>query len=93
MTFAVMTAELIAQMPDTTPEAPPAAAGFLKLVRYLMWFVMLSCFVGLIAVGGQIMWTRFHATSPPYVTGNAVNTMVGALIASSAYSLMDAVVF
>lgn len=82
-----------AQMPEMTPEAPPAAQGFLKLVNWLMWFVMLACLCGLIYAGSVIAWTKFHATSHPYVTRNTVNTMIGALIASTAYNLMDAVVF
>ncbi|NUS45118.1 MAG: hypothetical protein HOQ24_15695 [Mycobacteriaceae bacterium] len=74
-----------------TPETPPGAAGVMRIVRWLMWFVMLSGVVGITYAGGRFAWERWTGgtlESPKMVAGAAV----GGIVATSAGSIMNAVI-
>ncbi|WP_019925556.1 hypothetical protein [Nocardia sp. BMG111209] len=73
------------------PEAPPGSGQFLKLIRWLMWFVMLCGVSAMIYAGGKFGWEKWNGAaleSPKMVAAAAV----GGVIATSASSIMNAVV-
>jgi 4-hydroxybenzoate polyprenyltransferase len=76
---------------NVQPEAPPASNGIIRLVRWLMWFVMLSGITGIMWSGGKFAWERWSGSSmesPKMVVG----ALVGGIIATSAGTIMNAVV-
>jgi hypothetical protein len=82
---------LAQQFGNVQPEAPPGSNGILRLVRWLMWFVMLAGMTGIIWAGGKFAWERWSGSSmesPKMVVG----ALVGGIIATSAGSIMNAVV-
>jgi hypothetical protein len=77
---------------NPTPEAPPGSQGLMKLVRWLMWFVMLSGVCGIVYSGGRFAWEKWNGSSmesPKMVVG----ALVGGIIATSAGSIMNAVLY
>lgn len=82
---------VILAVDDIQPEAPPGSGQILRLVRYLMWFVMLCGVAAIIYAGGKFGWEKWNGStleSPKMVAAAAV----GGIIATSASSLMNAVV-
>ncbi|WP_216897340.1 hypothetical protein [Nocardia alni] len=73
------------------PEAPPGSSQVLRLVRYLMWFVMLAGVAAMVYAGGKFGWEKWNGStleSPKIVAAAAI----GGIIATSASSIMNAVV-
>lgn len=81
---------VLAQVINYTPEAPPSAGGIQKLVRYLMWFVLLSGVTAIIFAGGRFAWEKWYGgqlESPRMVLG----ALIGGIVATSAGTLMQQV--
>ncbi len=81
---------VLAQVTNYTPEVPPNADGLLRLVRYLMWFVLLSGVAAIIFAGGRFAWEKWYGgqlESPKMVLG----ALIGGIVATSAGTLMNAV--
>ena len=81
---------VLAQVINYTPEAPPNPGGIEKLVRYLMWFVLLSGVSAIIFAGGKFAWEKWFGgqlESPRMVLG----ALIGGIVATSAGTLMNAV--
>ncbi|CAM2751461.1 hypothetical protein [Skermania piniformis] len=79
------------QISNVTPEAPPGSEQIMKLVRWLMWFVLLMGITGIIWAGGKFAWERYNGgplESPKIVIG----ALVGGIIATSAGTIMNAVI-
>ncbi|NUS43521.1 MAG: hypothetical protein HOQ24_07530 [Mycobacteriaceae bacterium] len=90
---AMDTYNVLAQAPfgNVQPEAPPGADGLNRILRWLMWFVMLSGLTGIIFAGGKFAWEKWTGgalESPKMVAGAAI----GGVVATSAGSIMNAVV-
>ncbi|WP_416566088.1 hypothetical protein [Nocardia testacea] len=84
-------AAVVAQQITITPHSPPGADRLVNLVNYLSWIVMLVGIASLIYAGGKFGWERFHGgaiESPKIILG----ALVGGIIATSAGSIMNAVV-
>ncbi|MFI6779196.1 MULTISPECIES: hypothetical protein [Nocardia] len=82
---------VLAQEIKPTPIAPPGADKLINLVNYLSWIVMLAGIASLIYAGGKFGWERFHGgavESPKIILG----ALVGGIIATSAGTIMNAVV-
>ncbi|WP_174361629.1 hypothetical protein [Nocardia paucivorans] len=87
----VLTGTAVAQVADTTPEAPPLSAEILGLVRYFTWFALLSGIMGITFAGGRFAWEKWNGgalASPKMIVGG----LLGGTIATSAGSIMDAFV-
>lgn len=82
--------ELLAQI-DLTPEAPPKSDSFLRLGRWLMWGVLFAGVCALVYGGGKFGWEKYNGgtlESPKIVVG----ALIGGVIATSAGTIMNAVV-
>jgi hypothetical protein len=82
---------VLAQVGNPTPEAPPGSEKILQLVRYLTWFVLLSGICGITYAGGKFAWEKWTGgglESPKMVAG----AMIGGVIATSAGTIMNAVI-
>ncbi|MEV2223569.1 hypothetical protein AB0E01_27325 [Nocardia vinacea] len=82
---------VLAQLGNPTPEAPPNSEKILQMVRYLTWFVLLSGVSGITYAGGRFAWEKWSGgtlESPKMLAG----AMVGGVIATSAGTIMNAVV-
>ncbi|MEV3965879.1 hypothetical protein AB0M34_34280 [Nocardia sp. NPDC050193] len=91
MLVAAEAAAVLAQEITITPHSPPGADRLVNLVNYLSWIVMLAGIASLIYAGGKFGWERFHGgaiESPKIILG----ALVGGIIATSAGSIMNAVV-
>ncbi|MCX5042504.1 hypothetical protein OG921_04870 [Aldersonia sp. NBC_00410] len=76
---------------DLSPEAPPGSNGFLRLIRWLMWAVLLAGVAALIFAGGKFGWEKYNGgtlESPKIVLG----ALVGGVIATAAGTIMNAVI-
>ncbi|MBO0854660.1 MAG: hypothetical protein J2P18_12950 [Nocardia sp.] len=81
---------VLAQVGNPTPETPPVADKLMKLVRYFTWFVLLSGILAIVYGGGRFAWEKWSGgpiDSPKMVAG----AMVGGVIATSAGTIMNAV--
>lgn len=76
---------------DITPEAPPKSDGFLRLVRWLLWGVVLAGVAALIYAGGKFGWEKYNGgslESPKIVVG----ALIGGVIAMSAATIINTVI-
>ncbi|QIS07306.1 hypothetical protein F5X71_10275 [Nocardia brasiliensis] len=82
---------LLAQIGNPSPEAPPVSDKILQLVRYFTWFVLLAGIVAIIYAGGRFAWEKWTGgglESPKMVAG----AMIGGVVATSAGTIMNAVI-
>ncbi|QIS04552.1 hypothetical protein F5X71_21435 [Nocardia brasiliensis] len=82
---------LLAQIGNPTPEAPPVSDKILQMVRYLTWLVLLSGVCGITFAGGRFAWEKWQGgalESPKMIAG----AMIGGVVATSAGTIMNAVV-
>ncbi|MFE9328268.1 hypothetical protein ACIHDR_46000 [Nocardia sp. NPDC052278] len=82
---------VLAQVVDYKPESPPGVEGLTKLVRWLMWFVLLSGVAAIIFAGGRFAWEKWHGgmlESPKMVMG----ALIGGIVATSAGSIMNEII-
>ena len=82
---------VLAQIDNPTPEAPPNSDKILQMVRYLTWMVLLSGVCGVTYAGGRFAWEKWNGgqlDSPKMLAG----AMLGGVIATSAGTIMNAVV-
>ncbi|ONM50329.1 hypothetical protein [Nocardia donostiensis] len=80
-----------AHVGNPTPEPPPISEEILQLVRYFTWFVLLSGVLGITVAGGRFAWEKWNGgqlASPKMVVGG----MIGGVVATSAGSIMNALV-
>lgn len=81
---------ILAQAVNVTPEAPPNSGGFLRLVRWLMWGVVLAGVAAIIYAGGKFGWEKYNGgvlESPKIVVG----ALIGGALAASAGTLINTV--
>ncbi|MET8654444.1 MULTISPECIES: hypothetical protein [Nocardia] len=87
----VSTYDVLAQIGNPSPEAPPVADKILQLVQYLTWFVLLSGIIAIVYAGGRFAWEKWSGgglESPKMVAG----AMIGGVVATSAGTIMNAVI-
>lgn len=85
------TPTVLAQVENFTPEAPPGTGGLTMLVRWLMWFVLLSGVAAIIFAGGRFAWEKWHGgmlESPKMVVG----ALIGGITATSAGTIMGTII-
>ncbi|WP_072691482.1 hypothetical protein [Rhodococcus marinonascens] len=75
---------------DVTPELPPGASGILRLLNWLLWFVLLACVAAVIFSGGKFAWEKWSRGESGAVT-MLIGSLVGAIIAGSATTILNAV--
>ncbi|WP_431953221.1 hypothetical protein [Nocardia lijiangensis] len=86
-----MYGEVLAQIGNPSPEAPPVADTILRMVSYLTWFVLLSGIAAITYAGGRFAWEKWSGgglQSPKMVAG----AMIGGTVATSAGTIMNAVI-
>ncbi|GAB2723542.1 MULTISPECIES: hypothetical protein [Nocardia] len=91
MILAAVHDTILAQVGNPTPETPPAADKLMKLVRYFTWFVLLAGVLGITYAGGLFAWEKWTgggSRAPKMVAG----AMIGGVIATSAGTIMNAVI-
>ncbi|NKR59206.1 hypothetical protein GS474_10535 [Rhodococcus hoagii] len=72
------------------PEVPPGANGLLKLLNWLLWGVTLACVAALVFSGGKFAWEKWQNGQSDAVK-MLVGSLVGAIVAISANSILSAV--
>lgn len=78
-------------IPNITSETPPGSLGLLRLVRWLLWGVMLSGVAGITYAGGRFAWEKWNGgvlESPKMVVGAAI----GGIVATSASTILNTIV-
>ncbi|RDI67884.1 hypothetical protein [Nocardia pseudobrasiliensis] len=91
MILAALHDTVLAQLGNPTPETPPVADKLMKLVRYFTWFVLLSGVLGIVYAGGRFAWDKWTgggSQAPRMVAG----AMIGGIVATSAGTIMNAVI-
>ncbi|NNH72986.1 hypothetical protein HLB23_24520 [Nocardia uniformis] len=88
--YALLTIDVSAIEPITS-EAPPGSNAVIRLVRWLLWGVMLSGVAGITYAGGKFAWERWTGgvlESPKMV----VAALIGGIVATSASTILNTVV-
>ncbi|MGO3313071.1 MAG: hypothetical protein ACTIMA_04805 [Brachybacterium tyrofermentans] len=65
-------APLLAGVPQPTPEAPPGSDGFLTILNWVFWMVLLAAVAGFLIQIGMLIYNA--------IRGNAIQGFVGILI-------------
>ncbi|MDN6303065.1 MAG: hypothetical protein L0K12_00850 [Brevibacterium aurantiacum] len=66
------TTTLLATVPQPTPEAPPGSDGFLTVLNWIFWLVLLAAVAGFLIQIGMLIYNA--------IRGNAIQGFVGILI-------------
>lgn len=82
---AIMAIEL-----NITPELPPGANGLLKIVNWVLWIALVGCTVAVIVSGVKFAWEKWSRGESDAVK-MLVGSLVGAVIAGSATTILNAV--
>lgn len=82
---------VLAQIGNPTPETPPLADKIMTMVRWMTWFAILSGILAIIFAGGKFAWEKWSGSAPqsPKMVAGA---MVGGVVATSAGTIMNALV-
>ncbi|GAB4097698.1 hypothetical protein GCM10028787_31730 [Brachybacterium horti] len=59
-------------IPQPTPEAPPGSDGFLRVLNWIFWIVLLAAVAGFLIQIGMLIYNA--------IRGNAIQGFVGILI-------------
>ncbi|MFD5179396.1 hypothetical protein ACFWM1_26555 [Nocardia sp. NPDC058379] len=84
-------ADLVAQLSNPTPQAPPMSDKIVQLVRYFTWFILLSGVIAITYAGGKFAWEKWTGgglESPKMIAG----AMIGGAVATSAGTIMNAMI-
>lgn len=84
-------ADVVAQIGNPTPEAPPLSEKLLQVVRYFTWFILLSGVIAITYAGGRFAWEKWTGgglESPKMIAG----AMIGGAVATSAGTIMNAMI-
>ena len=75
---------------NITPEVPPGSAGFLRILNWLLWGVLLACVAAIVLSGGKMAWEKWNqgATQAPKML---LGALAGAVIAGGANAILNAV--
>ncbi|MFI8977237.1 hypothetical protein ACIGO9_30440 [Nocardia asteroides] len=91
MLLVTLAADVAAQIENPGPQAPPLSNKILRLVRYFTWFILLSGILAITYAGGKFAWEKWSGgslESPKMVAG----AMIGGVVATSAGTIMNAVI-
>ncbi|MEV5389150.1 MULTISPECIES: hypothetical protein [Nocardia] len=83
--------DVLAQIENYTPEAPPGVGGLQRLMRWVQWLTLLSGVAAIIFAGGRFAWEKWHGgmlESPKMVLG----ALIGGTIATSAGTIMNTII-
>ncbi|MFI8974187.1 hypothetical protein ACIGO9_14970 [Nocardia asteroides] len=83
--------EVVAQLSNPTPQAPPMSDKIVQLVRYFTWFILLSGVIAITYAGGKFAWEKWTGgglESPKMIAG----AMIGGAVATSAGTIMNAMI-
>ena len=83
--------DLVAQLSNPTPQAPPMSDKIVQLVRYFTWFILLSGVIAITYAGGKFAWEKWTGgglESPKMIAG----AMIGGAVATSAGTIMNAMI-
>ncbi|MFD4432147.1 hypothetical protein [Nocardia sp. NPDC058497] len=83
--------DLVAQLSNPTPQAPPMSDKIVQLVRYFTWFILLSGVIAITYAGGKFAWEKWTGgglESPKMIAG----AMIGGAVAASAGTIMNAMI-
>ncbi|MFD4433827.1 hypothetical protein [Nocardia sp. NPDC058497] len=83
--------DLVAQLSNPTPQAPPMSDKIVQLVRYFTWFILLSGVIAITYAGGKFAWEKWTGgglESPKMIAG----AMIGRAVATSAGTIMNAMI-
>ncbi|MFC9964379.1 hypothetical protein [Nocardia ignorata] len=83
--------DLLTQLHNPSPQAPPLSEKILQMVRYLTWFILLSGIVAITYAGGKFAWEKWTGgglESPKMIAG----AMIGGVVATSGGTIMNAVI-
>lgn len=62
----------ILAIPQPTPEAPPGSEGFLRVLNWIFWIVLVAAVAGFLIQVGMLIYNA--------IRGNAIQGFVGILI-------------
>lgn len=85
---AVASALLLAGVPQPTPVAPPGSDGFLTVLNWVFWFVLLACIAGFLVSIGMLIYNAVRGNPIQGVVMLLV-CIVGAILAGSAVAILN----
>lgn len=75
---------------DIDPEVPPGARGFLRILNWVLWFVLFACVAAVIVSGAKFAWEKWSQGSSDAVK-MLLGSLGGAVVAGSAVQILNAV--
>lgn len=86
---AVIATVLLADgIPKPTPEAPPGSDGFLTVLNWIFWFVLLCAIAGFLISIGVLIWSAIKGNPIAGVIPMGA-CLVGAIAAGSAVAILN----
>lgn len=75
---------------NITPEVPPGANGFLRLLNWGLWAALLACVAAIVYNGAKMGWEKWNqgATTAPKAL---IATLAGAVISGGANGILNAI--
>ncbi|MBH5144252.1 MULTISPECIES: hypothetical protein [Rhodococcus erythropolis group] len=75
---------------EVTPELPPGANGFLRILNWILWIVTFACVAAVIVSGGKFAWEKWSRGESDAVK-MLLGSLGGAVVAGSAVQILNAV--
>lgn len=87
-----LAADVLAAIPNPSPEEPPGGAGFLKILGWGAWIVSGLCVLGVFVVAGKMTIDNNNGRGGGEHAKALGNVLTGAIIASVASGIVGGVV-
>jgi len=86
--FANAAGAVLLAVPQPTPEAPPGSDGFLTVLNWVFWFVLLACIAGFLISIGMLIYNAVRG-NPIQGVVMLIVCIVGAILAGSAVAILN----
>ncbi|MGO1975555.1 MAG: hypothetical protein ACTH2Q_21580 [Propionibacteriaceae bacterium] len=86
--FANAAGAVLLAVPQPTPEAPPGSDGFLTVLNWVFWFVLLACIAGFLVSIGMLIYNAVRG-NPIQGVVMLIVCIVGAILAGSAVAILN----
>ncbi|MBM9838635.1 hypothetical protein JO861_18980 [Rhodococcus hoagii] len=85
--YRASTVEVLAQIGDVPPAAPPGSEKFLMILSWIIWGAVIFCIVGFVVAGALLAHQRIQGGG-----GDAQNKIVGAMVGAVIIGLAGTIV-
>ncbi|MFD6401153.1 hypothetical protein [Nocardia sp. NPDC060249] len=91
-TYYAMSVDILAQIDDRKPSAPPGADKFMTILEWLLWAAVIACIGGFIVAAAMLAYQRMQGGGGD-AQGKLVGAMIGAVLVSMSISTINLLAF